>query len=508
MYDNTNFPRPDYLKKMESRVDTLVRHAQTSRETAPESSLNSARKAAEAICGCTLMKHKLPKSGKIPFNLEPMLNLLKENEYAMPHYIRLHAETLQKWGNAGSHFNFTEEVPPEEIAAAMQALQSLVDWFYKDNNLTRKPAPEVKPAKPEIKPAESAAKTEPAKKPAEDSVEVPRCKANNAFEVWVEMSGNRGALTFYSMLSRSVDDPAYVDLERKEFFDLGALVDSIKSIYCHLMGRDEAYTLIHYEKPGRWQACSPMSAIREDVSKFQIPFTVETAELADNMDLNDFFCSPEGPYFDAFELELNSRFLTLTFLKDGQRVQPAGGRIALELSCNSQRTSPDDTIVFSSLHDAAEHLIVHAHPGRWIETELAFTPNDQTVPRFLRDHLGYTEIRDDSVSSYSLRYEMIPMTEEEVLHPRETMNDLYRERSRLSTDLNNAQLDSCRTQIELNLSERKLKRKSRLIVAACIASLLTMTSLCWFPGDFLMELLVGVYHFVLVLVMVIHWWRS
>ena len=386
MYDNTNFPRPDYLKKMESRVDTLVRHAQTSRETAPESSLNSARKAAEAICGCTLMKHKLPKSGKIPFNLEPMLNLLKENEYAMPHYIRLHAETLQKWGNAGSHFNITA-LPAKEIKGAMEALQSLVEWFYEDNGLTHSAAPNASDGeKPSQSDGEASARTQhrpvrvsrvkytqPPRQPAEepdpeedevfnlyeedeedgdenfeefifrkfknasakddaDEEDEDRIVTTN-FQLELRLSREKGVIYFYSPDALDSLEPVYAAVTDSFYFDLQELFGGIGDLLGQLMGVDPGDVVFHYNHPGPWQACSLIHSyyISEEYdAPFIIPFEIYYRTAPKNRRIDGFdLCV--GYHADASTEFCDTNSMTFSFRNEGIHLMPMlGGERALK----------------------------------------------------------------------------------------------------------------------------------------------------------------------------------
>ncbi len=526
MYDNTNFPRPNYLKEVESRVDDLVRHAQRSRETNPETSMNSARKAAEAICSCTLMKHKLPKNGKVPINLEPMLNLLKENEYAMPHYIRLHAETLQKWGNAGSHFNITA-LPAKEIKGAMEALQSLVEWFYEDNGLTHSAAPNASAGEnPSQSDGEESARTQhrpvrvsrvkytqPPRQPAEepdpeedevfnlyeedeedgdeDFEEFIFSKFKNAsakddadeerivttnFQLELRLSKESGVIYFYSPDARDSLEPVYAAVTDSFYFDLQELFGSIGDLLGQLMGVNPGDVVFHYNDPGHWQACSSIHSyyISEEYdAPFIIPFEIYYRTAPKNRRI-DSFDLRVGYHAGDFSHLTDSRSMTFSFGNEGIHLMPMlGGEKALKY----YRLNAPEFLC------AADQLIRLLNPTDYVAVEPRFVvaEDDYELDDTLNQNtfsLGYApeERRDHTISPELTAYQRKRALEERDAARREFQNIMA-----------------------------KLDKKGRLLNLSVFVILLVYLCMVFLPESYMAQSAIYLVLMGYLLYLLIHW---
>lgn len=127
MYCNDYVSLSDPLRETEYKLRDRIPKAYSYAVTDPASSMNTARNIAEVLCRHALTSHALTPTGKGTL-LECMLNTLRKHPEAMPEICVMHIETLQRWGNYGSH-DKNERLTTEDILPALIAMQRLAEWF-------------------------------------------------------------------------------------------------------------------------------------------------------------------------------------------------------------------------------------------------------------------------------------------------------------------------------------------------------------------------------------------
>ena len=93
------------LQEAEANLNRYVEDAYRLAATDPAACLNTIRKIAELICTCTLSRYDIHKDGNEIKELDKMRIQLGNYPQAMPRIYVMHVETIQNWGNFGSHNN-------------------------------------------------------------------------------------------------------------------------------------------------------------------------------------------------------------------------------------------------------------------------------------------------------------------------------------------------------------------------------------------------------------------
>jgi len=126
------------LRTVSGKIVKLMRDSYNYAQSDPEASMNKARQVAESICLYTIKKHRLTKT--LPKDLQSMMQILNHNPDIMPVKIHSNVEILRRWGNMGSHYS-DEVLEPEDIGVALNAMSTLSNWFFTQNNINRKELP-------------------------------------------------------------------------------------------------------------------------------------------------------------------------------------------------------------------------------------------------------------------------------------------------------------------------------------------------------------------------------
>lgn len=123
------------LQEAEANLNRYVEDAYRLAATDPAACLNTIRKIAELICTCTLSRYDIHKDGNEIKELDKMRIQLGNYPQAMPRIYVMHVETIQNWGNFGSHNN-RENPSSGDIFSAFIAMERLTAWFRRENGLS------------------------------------------------------------------------------------------------------------------------------------------------------------------------------------------------------------------------------------------------------------------------------------------------------------------------------------------------------------------------------------
>jgi hypothetical protein len=121
------------------RISTLQQRAKEYLSTDPESSLNNARKVAEVICKDLYITSGLEATSKRPYDsfkqLEELINTLEKNKI-ITNSILIHLNTMQHFGNFGSHDQGQESIAftSEMAEPCLKALDTIIKWFKESRN--------------------------------------------------------------------------------------------------------------------------------------------------------------------------------------------------------------------------------------------------------------------------------------------------------------------------------------------------------------------------------------
>lgn len=131
-FDNTE---ESYIEK---RLDILQKRAFDYLGNDPESAMNQARKAAEAICKDIYTKEKI---GNKPANRQELNELITSlnQKKILPRQVYIHLANIRDLGNFGSHDQGEEskDITMRTAIPCIESLKNVIAW-YKDNFLNLK----------------------------------------------------------------------------------------------------------------------------------------------------------------------------------------------------------------------------------------------------------------------------------------------------------------------------------------------------------------------------------
>ena len=116
------------LSQLFSQILASKEEVEQLKDTSPALALNASRTAAEQLCVYFLQTKDLLSSGEaIPRGLEALRVKVKIHS---PKFVDQHLQTLQIYGNRGSHFQIDhQDTSSSMVAICLLALAELVDWF-------------------------------------------------------------------------------------------------------------------------------------------------------------------------------------------------------------------------------------------------------------------------------------------------------------------------------------------------------------------------------------------
>jgi hypothetical protein len=123
---------PDPHSPVLERVCTLQGRAHDYLSNDPESAMNQARKAAEAICKDIYRAKGLEAGGRLAAKqeLDELMTALNRKN-VLPGHILQHFKCVRDFGNYGSH-DQGETISPETAKPCIAALDNLVRWYRRD----------------------------------------------------------------------------------------------------------------------------------------------------------------------------------------------------------------------------------------------------------------------------------------------------------------------------------------------------------------------------------------
>lgn len=122
----------DNVKKsdIEKRLNILQKRAVDYLENDPESAMNQARKAAEAICKEIYTKEKIGNKPANRQDLNELITALNQKKI-LPRQIYIHLTTIRDLGNFGSHDQGEEskDITSRTAIPCIESLKNIIDWY-------------------------------------------------------------------------------------------------------------------------------------------------------------------------------------------------------------------------------------------------------------------------------------------------------------------------------------------------------------------------------------------
>lgn len=137
--DNESNSQNDTTTSIYHRITTYKKRAHDYFNSDPQSSCNQARKAVEAICKELYISSGLESTNKRPADsfkeFDELIKILK-NSKVIPSSILIHLDTIQRFGNFGSHDQGQDSIDftPAMAEPCIKALDIVINWYVASQN--------------------------------------------------------------------------------------------------------------------------------------------------------------------------------------------------------------------------------------------------------------------------------------------------------------------------------------------------------------------------------------